>query len=129
MARRECDRSENIVRAITTAYWDAEEQRPQSSLFRGPETSVSRLKVLDLKALFEIFRRDLERNPPTLLMAGEINVGVLQDLGQSYKDKPTKISVEEVPLPNNPAHAEIPQKLSRGLANTINQHLKLHPAP
>lgn len=129
MARRECDSSENIVRAITTANWDEKEGRAQSSLFIGPNTSVSRLAVLDLADLFEIFRRELGQHPRRVLMAGEINIGTMQEIGRAYEPKPTEITVEEAPEPNNPAHAEIPQTLSRGLSKRLRDSLKMHPAP
>lgn len=129
MARPECDRSENIVRAVTTALWDEVNNRAQSGLFIGPNTSVSRLAVSGLPELMQIFLRDLERPPITLLWAGEINVGKLQDLGINYEHKRTTITVEVEPTETNPAHAEIPQKLSRGLAILIGGSLKRHPAP
>lgn len=128
MARPKCHPSENIVRAITTADWDEVEQRAQSSLFRGSHTSVSRLAVLGLRELFAIFRRDLEKYPRLVLKAGEINVGVLQEIGRQHVH-PTELTVEQDPLEDNPAHAEIPQQISKGLATRINKSLQLRDPP
>jgi hypothetical protein len=129
MGRPECGPSENVVRAITTAHFDEVEGRIQSDLFVGPNTSVSRLAVLALSEIFEIFKRELEKHPRRVLMAGEINVGELQEIGSTHVEKPTTITVEEAGEPGNPAHAEIPQKLSRGLSKKIIDRLRRHPAP
>lgn len=129
MARPECERWENVVRAVTSAHWDEANKRAGSNLFTGPNTSVSRLAVLEMRELIAIFLRDLQRPPITLLWAGEINVGTLQDIGANYGARPTKITVEMAPEDNNKAHAEIPQRLSRGLAILIGASLNRHPVP
>lgn len=140
MNRPECPREENIVRAIRSSDWDAEHNRWSSNLFRGPNTSVSRLTILDLDKLFKIFCKDLHKPPVhRVIKCSEINVGVLQDLGKQFcvgkKSQPVTITVEEVPIKNdpvltdNPAHAEIPQKLPRTLAFEIIKSLKEHEAP
>jgi hypothetical protein len=49
-------------------------------------------------------------------------------VGQSYQ-QPIELTVEPKPVEGNPAHAEIPQKISRGLANQILKKLKLHNPP
>jgi hypothetical protein len=125
---RECADSEQIIRAITTAHYDEVEQRVNSGLFLGPGTSVSRLAVLSLAEIFDIFKRDLGQPPQRVFYAGEINVGVLQQMGREH-NQPTVITVEKKPEPNNPAHAEIPQKIPRGLSKKIIKALKRHPAP
>lgn len=66
-------------------------------------------------------------------MFGEIAIGQLQEIGQTYqsgppeklKPDPVKLTVEEAPEEWNPAHAEIPQNITRGLANKILPALKL----
>ena len=129
MIRPLVDSKENIVRAIRTADWDKKKNRFSSDLFKGPYTSVSRLSILSLKELFEIFHRDLDReisDPPNIVRwAGEINVGNMQRIGLTHQ-KPIQITVEQDPTPNNIAHAEIIQKLSRGLSIKIINSLIIH---
>lgn len=100
-----------------------------SDLFRGKNTSVSRLSIFCLKQLFEIFHRDLDRplrHPPNYVRwAGEINVGELQAIGLVFEHS-VEITVEKDPLPYNLAHATIPQKLSRGLSRVIIKSLIIH---
>ena len=129
MKRPECPPTENIVRAICTAHWDTEKQRFSSSLFTGPNTSVGRLIILPLNGLFVIFHRELDKLPDSkVLAAGQINVGQLQEIGNSHNE-PKSITVEIAPLHTNPAHAEIPQKLPRSLALKIIKELKIHNDP
>lgn len=137
MARPECPPSENIVRALTTAYWDPVGERYQSHLFSADgDTSVSRLAILSLPELFEIFRARLEKSwkdPPILLLgAGEINIGEMQALGLAHTT-PIALTVEEDPEtdaePHNPAHAEIPQGIPRKLSKKIITALQLRSLP
>jgi hypothetical protein len=117
--RSECPATENVVRAVTTATWDVTNQRAHYGCFRGPNASVSRLAILGLQDLFAIFRRDLTEPPNKLLIgAGEINVGMIQTIGATAED-PIRITVEIDPLPDNPAHAEIPQRLPKGISKRI----------
>jgi hypothetical protein len=129
MIRPIVDQKENIIRAIRTADWDNRKNRFSSDLFRGPNTSVSRLSILCLSQLFEIFHRDLDRilsDPPNIVRwAGEINVEELQHIGLTYQNS-IHIIVEKDPIPNNIAHAEIIQKLSRGLSIKIINSLVIH---
>ena len=61
-----------------------------------------------------------------VVAAGEIRVGFLRELGRNH-DKPTALTVEEDPLPDNPAHAIIPQKnIPRGLCRKIVDNLRIH---
>ncbi len=140
MEKKECSRGEDIVRAIRSSHWDESKQRWSSDLFRGPHTSVSRLRILSLSKIFDIFLEDLHRPPVhRVVKAGQIKVGNLIDLGLDFqnngKPAPRKISVEEAPIEghpeytDNPAHAEIPQKLPRTLAFQIINRLELHNAP
>ncbi|MHB9074735.1 MAG: hypothetical protein ACYC6G_14560 [Desulfobaccales bacterium] len=126
----ECLNEENIVRAILSSHWDQKHERFSSDLFRGPGISVSRLVILSLEKLFEIFHKELDRlnlSPQNIVeWAGEINVGLLKDIGLNHKKNPTEITVISMPTDSNPAHAEIPQKLSKGLAKSIIKALKIH---
>ncbi len=135
MVRLQIPPEENIVRAIHFAWWDIEADRKSSSIFKGENISVSRLAILSLIELFPIFHRQLDTSPNGKIVgAGEINVGNLQNIGREFVENPTEITVEEDPtkenpekrVVENPAHAEIPQKISRGLANKIIKELIFH---
>ena len=124
--RPECPDHEDVVRAITTAHWDPREQRISSSLFKGERISVSRLAVLPLAEILAIFDRELVKPPErSVLGAGEIRVGTLKEIGRDFQH-PAELSVEEDPIPGNPAHAEIPQRISKGLSKRIVDALVLH---
>lgn len=118
---------ENIVRAIHFAWWDREANRGfAASIFKGSNNSVSRLAILGLNELFQIFHAELDTSPHGVIVgAGEINVGRLVEIAENYTSS-LELTVEEAPLPQNPAHAEIPQKVSRGLANSIIRELVFH---
>ena len=123
------DPEENIVRAICTDKWDGERISP--SLFVGENTSVSRPKIVPLEDHWEMFRQHVQRPPERLLaMIGEINVGQLQRISRSYVP-PTELTVKPEPRDWNPAHAVIPQRITRGLANKIIKapEFKLHQDP
>jgi len=118
---------EDIARAICTDKWDGERLSP--SLFVGEGTSVSRLAMIPLVDHWDLFRLYVEQPPERRLeMIGEINVGRLQEIGRAYAT-PIELTVEPKPEDWNPAHAEIPQKITRGLANKIVPELKLHRPP
>jgi hypothetical protein len=118
---------EDIVRGICTDKWDGTRVAP--SLFKGENVSVSRLAVIPLADHWDMFRRLLEKPPERQLeLIGEINVGHLQQLGRDYKPK-VELAVEAKPEDSNPAHAEIPQRITRGLATQIVNALKRHTPP
>jgi hypothetical protein len=99
--------AEDIVRAVCSDKWDGERLSP--SLFVGSHISVSRTFILPLEDHWEIFRRHVQKP---------------RKIGQLHTP-PRELTVEACPLEWNPAHAEIPQKISRGLANAILPELKL----
>jgi hypothetical protein len=118
---------EEIVRAIFTEKWDGERIAP--SAFTGPDTSVSRLAIMPLDEHWEVFRRCVERPPERLLeRIAQIAVGRLRDLGRTHRPS-ADITVEADPLDWNPAHAIIPGKRSRGLANRIRDAVAIHKPP
>lgn len=118
---------EDIVRAICTDKWDGERISP--SLFTGSNISVSRLAIIPLFDHWEMFRGHVQKPPERLLaLIGEINVGTLQELGLTHEPQ-TELTVEPKPDDWNPAHAEIPQKIGRGLANRILEKLTIHHPP
>jgi len=55
-------------------------------------------------------------------------VGHLQQIGRNYKD-PIQLTVEPKPEDWNRAHAEIPQKITKGLSRKIVEALKIHSPP
>lgn len=118
---------EDIVRAICTDKWDGTRLSP--SLFTGENTSVSRLAIIALADHWEIFRKHVEKPPERRLeLIGEINVGQLQQLGRAYAPA-LELTVEPKPEDWNQAHAEIPQRITRGLANKIVTALTCHRPP
>lgn len=120
--------SEDIARAVCSDKWDGE--RLSSSLFKGSNTSVSRLKIVALEDSWDLFRRKVEKPPErTLKLIGTINVGKLKQTGESYEPAPKGLSVEPDPLEDYPSHAIIPEKISRGLANRILETLDIHQPP
>jgi hypothetical protein len=98
-------------------------------LFVGQNISVSRLAVVPLADQWDLFREYVERPPERRLeRIAEINVGHLQEIGR-LRNPAVELSVEPKPESWNPAHAEIPQNITRGLANKILPELKLHQPP
>lgn len=121
------DASEDIVRAVCSDKWDGERLSP--SLFVGEGLSVSRLALVPLSDHWNMFRDHVEDPPERRLeMITEINVGHLYEIGQAYTT-PTELMVEPKPEDWNPAHAEITQRITRGLANAILPRLKRHLPP
>jgi hypothetical protein len=119
--------TENIVRAVCTDKWDGERLSP--SLFVGENISVSRLAVVALSDHWDLFRQYVEQPPERRLeLIAEINVGRLQELGSAHTPA-VALTVEPKPERWNSAHAEIPQKNTRGLANKILPELKVHHPP
>lgn len=131
MPRPKCSPEENILRAIHTAHWDERKERLSSSLFKGSSTSVSRLAISGITELFAIFHNELDSPPKKrfVIGGGEINIGRLQEIGRAYAPRPTELTVEEDPTDSNPAHAEIPEDISKGLAFEIIRALLLHSDP
>jgi len=133
MPRPVCPPEEDIVRAIHSAQWDRTANRKSSTIFKGKETSVSQLSILGLRELFAIFHAKLDESPNGVIVAiGQINIGDLQRIGRDYQH-PIDLTVEEDPQEENPAHAVIPQEITRGLAKVIIEALMIHdieaPAP
>jgi hypothetical protein len=84
-----------------------------------------------MSELFIIFYEELDSPPDDVFVigGGEINVRRLQEIGRTYEPKPTELTVEEDPTQMNPAHAEIPENISRGLAFKIIDALIRHHDP
>ncbi|HVR34237.1 MAG TPA: hypothetical protein VMS21_00120 [Methylomirabilota bacterium] len=118
---------EEIVRAVHTDKWDGERLSP--SLFVGENISVSRLAIIPLADHWDLFRQHVQQPPERLLeLIAQINVGRLQAIGRD-RNPSVELTVEQKPEEWNPAHAEIPQRITRGLANKILPELTLHGPP
>ena len=121
---------EDFARAICANQWDERSGEISASLFKGENTSVSRLEIVALEETWPLFRKRVEKPPErTLDRIGTMNVGELNRIGTDYKNSPKDLTVEPDALPDYPSHAIIPQKISRGLANEIIKHLKIHSDP
>jgi len=79
--------------------------------------------------LFAIFHAKLDGSPNGIIVAvGEINIGELQRIGREYPEA-IGLTVEQDPQEDNPAHALIPQDITRGLARVIIGALIIHEDP
>ena len=129
----ECSDTEVVFKAILLEHYDPEENRFSARLFKGPESSLSRLAIWTKRQIIDGFVDQVHRPPHRSLMGiGNARVGELKRICREYPDKPTKISVIEDPLDGtqsggiiNPAHAVIPQKLSEGLARHLPQKIEV----
>jgi hypothetical protein len=120
------DSWEDIARAICSDKFDPATGEMSASLFKGTGTSVSRLSICALENTWDLFRQRVEKPPErTLERIGVINVGCLAEIGRTFTAHPTALTVEAVPLEDYPSHAEIPQRISRGLAFEIVRNLIL----
>jgi len=126
MDNEECSPEEEVLRAIRRADWDQKKNRYSSGLFKGRDVSISRLAILPYNEIVRIFRAEFDNRPTGPLAAtGQINVEQLQKIGIGYKPNPTTLMVVPKPVEGNPAHAEVPQNISKGLAREIISALKV----
>ena len=117
---------EDVLRALTSDIWDG--NRFGSQTFRGEGISLSRLAMYTVREHWRIFRRPggVEKPPSRrLLKIGQINVGHIEKMGAEH-DPPATLTVINDPLDWNDAHAIIPEKISRGLANKLRDALIIH---
>jgi hypothetical protein len=121
------DASEDIAKAVCSEKFDPATGAVSGSLFKGSGSSVSRLSLCPLDETWDLFRQRVEKPPArNLERIGVINVGRLEEIGRNFKDNPTSLTVEAVPMDGYLSHAEIPQKISRGLSHEIVKSLALH---
>lgn len=109
-------KEERVVRAILETHYDKATDRYSSDLFSDENISLSRLSVKPYDEIVEIFIYELDKPKRSVVASGEISVDELQQIGIGHTDKPTNITVIPKPERLNTAHAEIPQKISKGLA-------------
>lgn len=118
---------EEIAKAICSDKWDAATGEISPSLFKGSNSSVSRLAIVPLEETWDVFRFRVEKPPErTLDRIGTISVGDLHRIGANFPSNPTPLTVKADPLDGYPSHAIIPEKISRGLANQIIKGLTIH---
>jgi len=118
--------SEDIAKAVCLDKFDPVTGQVSASLFKDKGCSVSRLSICQLEDTWDLFRQRVEKPPlRSLQRIGLINVGKLQEIGSGYADNLTSLTVEAVPLEGYPSHAEIPQKITRGLSNEIVRNLSI----
>ena len=87
---------------------------------------MSRLLILPIQEIVRIFKADFDGRPTGPLDAtGEINVGHLKRIGRAHQFAPKNLTVKPMPTEGNPAHAEIPEKISAGLSKSIIKELKV----
>ena len=127
-------REEQIVRAICSDKFDRVSGRVSPSLFKGPNTSVSRLAIIPLALQWRKLAATVQKLPGRRLeRLAEIGVGRLEDLGRSYvangTPMPITLTVIADPVPTNEAHAIIPENITAGLGNVIRQALTYHELP
>ena len=125
---------EQIVRAICSDKFDRNSGRVSPSLFKGPNTSVSRLAVIPLAMQWRKLAATVQKLPGRRLeRLGEIGVDRLTEIGRNYvangKPMPVGLSVIADPLPTNEAHAIVPENISSGLGITIVRKLTYHELP
>lgn len=119
--------TEDIAKAVCLDEFDPLTGTVSASLFKDKGCSVSRLAICSREDTWELFRQRVE-NPPlrSLQRIGVINVGKLQEIGSAYESNPTSLTVEAVLLEGYLSHAEIPQKITRGLSNEIVRNLLIY---
>lgn len=78
--------NEIVIRAIVEEEWIADENRGSPSIFRRPNTSVTRIDSIGLEQGIAVVKRDVEWSgkPARMLRgAGEISVSMLKAVGKS----------------------------------------------
>lgn len=126
-------RSSKLLRAIVSAHWDPRHERFSSNLFRDPHTSVSSLSATNLGAIVKHFHEQLTRSRRhKVLWVGQIAYVRLRQLGwqttHNHQRKPVRLTVRSAPEQDNSAHAEIQQKIPKGLSLRISQALYVYRA-
>jgi hypothetical protein len=117
---------EQVLRAICSDKYDAASGRVSPSLFRGSNTSISRLAIFPLAKQWRVLAATVQKLPGRRLeRLGEIGVGRLEELGREHQT-PVSLSVIADPVPANAAHGIIPENISGGLSNTIIRNLSYH---
>lgn len=119
MPSQKLARTERVVRAILDTHYDKAKNAYSSDLFANGNTSLSRLSIKSYDEIVDIFLFELDKPNRAVISTGEISVGEIQDIGLAHTEKPTTITVLPVPTKLNPAHAEMPQKITRGLSRKI----------
>ncbi len=125
---------EEIARALCSDKYDPVTGRISTSLFKGPNTSVSRLAIIPLSGQWRKLAATVQKLPGRRLeKIGVIEVESLRGLGAMHtangKPHPVTISIVAKREDWNEAHAEVVEKLPDGLCNTINKAPAQHSPP
>lgn len=124
---KELEGTEELVRAVCTDKFDKDKGTISPSLMMGPDTSVSRTKVIPLNDHWELFRRCVQKpeKERLLVMISTIDIDSLRSVAAVHdKEASTRHDIKVVISPNEcwtprEGHAEIKGKISRGLANKL----------
>jgi len=125
-----CGDGENVVKGLLDETYDPVSRIALPKLFKGKESSYSRLRELDLHAIWVIFLKELhhpDREPPKNLIGYAIlNVGKMRRIAREYRNPETKenVKLEMLPMPTdtNRAHAvtvpSVPSTLAQVISST-----------
>jgi len=127
-------REEQVVRAVCTEHYDSDSGRISPSLYEGKETSVSRLAVIPLAGQWPTLAATVQKLPGRRLeKLGELGVGQIEDIGANYTQNGNQaavtLTVVNDQTPQNPAHAIIPEKITKGLSRVLRQATVIHDPP
>jgi hypothetical protein len=127
-------RDEQVVRAVCTEHYDRDSGRVSPSLYEGTNVSLSRLVIIPLVAQWTKLAATVQKLPGRRLeKIGEVGVGQMEDTGMNYTQNgratPIELTVEDDPTPQNPAHAFIPGKITKGLSRALRNVTTIHDPP
>ncbi|WP_044873070.1 hypothetical protein [Pseudomonas sp. LFM046] len=98
---------EEVAIALHLPSWDPVLKRGTAGAFRSyPNKSCSRLKILPIEEIVEIFKREIMGGNVKIEAYGIITVAEIKRIGLSG-ETPIEFEVTEAPEETNPAHAEI----------------------
>ena len=134
MSEVEVGEDEGLVRAVCTDKYDKDIGTIAPSLMMGPDTSVSRTKLIQLSDHWDLFRRCVQKPEKERLLEviATIDLPKLRKIAADH-DAVTnsKHDIKVVVAPNDcwkprDGHAEIKGRISRGLANKLIKELVYH---
>jgi hypothetical protein len=120
---------DNILRALKDSQYDPRTTDVAPSCLTDESISVNHIGSVPIDEHFRIFKRVLKQGE-IYNAAIEINVGRLRRLAAEYTPKPTTLNVVMDPKDDNPHHALILGKITRGIANLlIKERVGIHTVP
>ena len=110
--------SEEIARAVCTEHFVRETGGGSPSLYKGVETSVSRLAIFPLDQHWSIFAKTVQKLPGRRVeRIAQIGVGTIESIRHAHNEETKScpvLFVEDAPDAENPAHAVIKPSVSKG---------------